>query len=1161
MAVEEEGEGETRTGGRDNGKGKEKRRGDGDGGAFAAPARGLVVGNLVLRERRHAPGAFIEPDTDVEDDQNDEEAAGNPVTAKSVKRNHAAKKEPGQTKLKQVGSSGTSHDQMNRNDEEAAGNPVTAKSVKRNHAVKKEPGKTKLKQVGSSGTSHNQMNRNDEVAAGNPVSPKPIKRTHAVKKEPGKTELKQVDRKARCSSGTSHDQMNGNDQEVPGSPVMPKAGKRNHAVKKLPSKTNLKQVDRKARCLSGMSHDHMNGIICSLDGKENSLCEGTDKIQDQGPEIRRAEKEDSTVQSSKGKNFGIDEEAVDNRGEPKTVDRSHDPAENLLGEETEHNEVSEPLKRLPSSMAWIQGPVQAEEGDSRAQSSKGISSGTNPKKRVVWCKSCNDNCFCVPCIERWYPDLSEDEFAAKCPYCRKSCNCKPCLQKDKVKEIRNGDIPGGEEVKSPNVEPCNDLYANEGPNNAWLIWKANNDGSIPCPPKELGGCGGSVLELKRLVAAKMLLELEERAGRVVRSEIYAKAMPKSSYPCSCYDQLGKVRTQNVREAANRKGLSDNYLYCPVATGIQEDDLAHFQTHWAKGEPVIVSDVLQLTSGLSWEPLVMWRALRERKTNGDIEHKQLAVTTVDCLIGLRVYPGSVWPEMLKLKDWPSSSSFDRRLPHHGAEFISALPFPEYTDPRYGPLNLVAKLPDGALKPDLGPKADIAYGFSQELGRGDSINILTHTSEVPYCMDHLKKMEKVRKKMKEQDLKELYGVLELGTDSSDIAGDEVLTNTGQDNAEHKTNGGALWDVFRREDSDKLQDYLRNHALEFRHIHCNPVKQVIHPIHDQTFYLNEVHKRKLKEQYGVEPWTFEQKLGEAVFIPAGCPYQVRNLKSCTKVAMNFVSPENVGECIKLTEQFRRLPSHHQAKEDNLEIKRIALHALIDVLDYLDRVYYEGLSSEAGQPNNKDSPADEKSKSQDDQFKDEAGDGKPPRSPSGRQSGEVTTMPHDEAAYEMMPKRRSGRQRGERKSQADMSGDQSMGEKSRERQGGHEVDVLKNKDDNKDAPAGEEPKSQGGGQSTLMSQHGKAAGRKLLTRRNGRPKGELQTMLNNEAADENLSKMGDLKSQNDKSDQFADEKNRERTGDDGKSEDDKPDEKAAGGNKAKVQKRRQKVSCSRRM
>lgn len=68
---------------------------------------------------------------------------------------------------------------------------------------------------------------------------------------------------------------------------------------------------------------------------------------------------------------------------------------------------------------------------------------------------------------------------------------------------------------------------------------------------------------------------------------------------------------------------------------------------------------------------------------------------------------------------------------------------------------------------------------------------------------------------------------------------------------------------------------HKEEFRHYNCEPVKQVTHPIHDQCFYLTNEHKRKLKEEYGVEAWTFGQKLGEAVLIPAGCPHQVRNLK----------------------------------------------------------------------------------------------------------------------------------------------------------------------------------------------------------------------------------------------------------------------------------------------
>lgn len=696
--------------------------------------------------------------------------------------------------------------------------------------------------------------------------------------------------------------------------------------------------------------------------------------------------------------------------------------------------------------------------------------------------------------ERMYCDCCKTslfDLHRSCP----CCNYDLCLQC--CRELRDENLQGNkEEVITEFNDPGAEYLHGGKPDQSFVEksvapkkkiihdWKSLEDGRIPCPPESMGGCGKGILQLmhiKPLDSVSKLLENTQKLLKTHKLEEDMREMPEEW--CTCSDSVNEsdADEKQLRKAASRDNSNDNYLYCPRAVDVKPGDLKHFQWHWSKGQPVIVSNVLETTLGLSWEPMVMWRAFRQI-TN--VNHDQLLdVAALNCLdlceVNVNVhqffkwytdgrYDSKGWPQILKLKDWPPSSLFEERLPRHGVEFITCLPFKEYTHPRDGYLNLAVKLPPNSLKPDMGPKTYIAYGVAEELGRGDSVtklhcdmsdavNVLTHTATVKPDSDHRKMMNALKCKHKAQEQKELFGLdgfntkdatskqvvstkrrggVVNGQDESKAEGNscdvdvketngslavcnagsrikpkngneadpstsneanenalkeescdeaeceiennqeddrkindsqkrvtrqsgnavkklKCLKQTKSDDSPHSEKvsdvkekeevddqddiatgtcvdgldleeGGALWDIFRREDTPKLEEYLKKHFREFRHFFCLQLQQVIHPIHDQTFYLTMEHKRKLKEEFGIEPWTFVQKLGDAVFIPAGCAHQVRNLKSCIKVALDFVSPENVGECIQLTDDFRVLPQNHRAKEDKLEVKKMALHAL---------------------------------------------------------------------------------------------------------------------------------------------------------------------------------------------------------------------------------------------
>ncbi|GJX32923.1 JmjC domain-containing protein [Tanacetum coccineum] len=630
-----------------------------------------------------------------------------------------------------------------------------------------------------------------------------------------------------------------------------------------------------------------------------------------------------------------------------------------------------------------------------------------------------------------------------------SCHYDLCLQC--CWELRDGNLEGNKEEVIIQFEDPGSKYLFGGPLGDANSVKRRTRSSARAAPKEpethdglptadlapkelqthggadcriMGGCGNGILELIHAKEQEHVSELLTSAQELLekhRPDEDMRDLPKEW--CTCSDFVCESDDKQLRKAASRENSNDNYLYCPRAIDIQAGDLKHFQWHWSKGQPVIVSNVLETTLGLSWEPMVMWRAFRQI-TNANYD-TLLDVSALNCLDWCEVdinvhqffkwytegrHEDNGWPRILKLKDWPPSSLFEERLPRHGVEFITCLPFKEYTHPCDGYLNLAVKLPAKSLKPDMGPKTYIAYGVTQELGRGDSVtklhcdmsdavNVLTHTATVVPDSAKLKDINKLKKKQKVQDQKELYGVegkpqLAVGdtkdataeqptvskkrkmTDGADITTmnqsnwhaskeevfDEAECNTDNDqeddgkrrnprrgrqngkkqkvetlsdenpetsdsnneeieateevdnedgtcvNGFDLNDGGALWDIFRREDTPKLEEYLKNHFREFRHIYCR------------------------SSRAGIEPWTFLQKLGDAVFIPAGCAHQVRNLKSCIKVALDFVSPENVGECIRLTEDFRVLPQKHRAKEDKLEVKKMALFAVEEAVKDLE-------------------------------------------------------------------------------------------------------------------------------------------------------------------------------------------------------------------------------------
>lgn len=186
-------------------------------------------------------------------------------------------------------------------------------------------------------------------------------------------------------------------------------------------------------------------------------------------------------------------------------------------------------------------------------------------------------------------------------------------------ELRNGlhyeDIPASGNEETIDEPPITSA------------WRAEINGRIPCPPKARGGCGTSILSLRRLFEANWVNKLVRNAEELT-IQYHPPSVDLLVGCLQCHRFVVDLAQNSVRKAASRETNHDNFLYCPDAVDMGDTEYEHFQRHWIRGEPVIVRNVFEKASGLSWHPMVMWRAFRG--ANKILKEEPTTFKAIDCL---------------------------------------------------------------------------------------------------------------------------------------------------------------------------------------------------------------------------------------------------------------------------------------------------------------------------------------------------------------------------------------------------------------------------------------------------------------------------------------------------------------------------------------------------
>ncbi|KAM3228554.1 hypothetical protein ACQJBY_059912 [Aegilops geniculata] len=520
---------------------------------------------------------------------------------------------------------------------------------------------------------------------------------------------------------------------------------------------------------------------------------------------------------------------------------------------------------------------------------------------AVWCTSCDRRGYCGGCISRWYSDIAIDDIQKVCPACRGICNCKVCLQGDnlikaRVQEISvvdklkylhsilayvlpvlkqiysdqcfeigvetraygpkmdiirakmNSDeqmccdfckvpvfdyhrhcprclydlcldccrdirrsqtnVVRGEyaESKGPVVETNKDsasdrarlepsaasvndklfpqpIDANDiGIRSLFPTWRVNNDGSITCGPHEAGGCGSSKLVLRRIFKINWIGKLVKSSQEMVNG---CKAHDLENGCSSCNDsrRLDSIGRHNF-------GLSK----CSDSDGIDGNS--------------VYSSVLE---NLKYEGIVHFR---KHWINGE---PVIIRNAFEPSLSSSWDPLSIWRGIQEI--------MDEKLDENA--IVKAVDCSNQSE--------VHMLMHRAEMRYLCPKS-LQPEQPERIANGMAVHVNAHAPVQNLNLD-----------MGEQSPEHT-----VSKSCSPSVGSSAELSSSSHSEQPKTNGversqpGALWDVFRRQDVPMLNKYLASNWEELTN-NSQAMLSVKHPIYDQAVYLREHHKRVLKDQYG--------------------------------------------------------------------------------------------------------------------------------------------------------------------------------------------------------------------------------------------------------------------------------------------------------------------------